>query len=381
MNAMPPITIEPVTTAGAMRDFVRLPRELYRGMPGFVPPLDLERHELFDRKKGPFFNHGDARFWIARRGGQAVGRISAQIDPAAPPGLASFGALDAADDREAVARLLAEAQAWVAAQGATTIRGPFTLSVNGEAGLLVEGRSEAPMILMPWHPDYLEGAVRAAGFAPVKDLLAFTLSVPDYVNSARHRPPKLGEDVRVRGLDLKRLPDEVEAFRALFNESWRDNWGFVPMQPGEVQRMGKAMRPFLYPDSAVVIEAGGELACFCLVLPNIFEFSAGIDGSLLPFGWATFAWRLLRQDFRSARMVLMGLKPRYRQSAAGAMMLIAMLDELVRRASRRDLETLEMSWILEDNRAVIGLIERAGGVARKRYRLYEKSVTPPAKAV
>ena len=67
-------------------------------------------------------------------------------------------------------------------------------------------------------------------------------------------------------------------------------------------------------------------------------------------------------------------------AAAGAMVLITMLDELVRRATKRKLETLEMSWILEDNRPVIGLIERAGGVARKRYRLYEKPVTPLARA-
>ncbi len=377
---MPPITIEPVTTARAMRTFVRLPRQLYRGMPGFVPPLDLERHELFDRKKGPFFNHGEARFWIGRRGPEAVGRISAQIDPAAPPGLASFGALDAADDPEAVVGLLVEAERWLRDRGASTIRGPFTLSVNGEAGLLVEGRQEAPMTLMPWHPPYLEAAILAAGFRPVKDLLAFTLSVPDYVGHARDRTLKLGDTVRIRGLDLKRLPEEVERFRDLFNESWHDNWGFVPMQQGEVQRMGRAMRPFLYPDSAVVIEIDGEMAAFCLVLPNIFEMSAGIEGTLLPFGWARFAWRLLRQDFRSARMVLMGLRPRYRQSAMGAMVLIAMLDELVRRAARRRLESLEMSWILEDNRPVIGLIERAGGVARKRYRLYEKSTTAPGRA-
>jgi hypothetical protein len=103
--------------------------------------------------------------------------------------------------------------------------------------------------------------------------------------------------------------------------------------------------------------------------------SAGIQGSLLPFGWATFGWRLLRQEFRSARVVLMGLRPRYRQTPMGAMVLIAMLDELARRAERRKVETVEMSWILEDNRPVIGIIERAGGVVRKRYRLYEKSIT------
>jgi hypothetical protein len=372
---MPPITIEPVTTARAMRQFIRLPRELYRGMPGFVPPLDMERGELFDRKKGSFFNHGEASFWIARRGPQAVGRISAQIDPFAPPGLGSFGALDAADDPEAVARLLGEAEGWVRARGASRIRGPFTLSINGEAGLLIEGQREDPMILMPWHPAYLESAVLGAGFAPVKDLLAFTLSVPNYVSPTRGRPVRLGDNVRVRGLDLKRLPEEIERFRELFNESWRDNWGFVPMQPGEAQRMGRAMRPFLYPDSAVVIEIGGEMACFCLMLPNIFDMSAGLQGSLLPFGWATFGWRLLRQEFRSARVVLMGLRPRYRQTPMGAMVLIAMLDELARRAERRKVETVEMSWILEDNRPVIGIIERAGGVVRKRYRLYEKSIT------
>jgi hypothetical protein len=230
------------------------------------------------------------------------------------------------------------------------------------------------MTLMPWHPAYLEPAILAAGYQPAKDLLAFTVSVPDYVSRARNRAAKVGGNVSIRGLDLKRLPEEVEQFRELFNESWRDNWGFVPMQPGEVQRMGRAMRPFLYPDSAVVIEIGGEMAAFCLVLPNIFDLSEGIDGSLLPFGWAKFGWRLLRQDFRSSRMVLMGLRPRDRRAVMGAMIIMAMLDELVRRSAQRKVETLEMSWILEDNRPVIGIIEQAGGVVRKRYRLYEKTL-------
>src|SRR3712207_1243432 len=109
---MSPLTIEPISGRRGLKEFAALPRRLYRGLPGYVPPLDLERLELLDPAQGPFFSHGTAQYFIARRGGEALGRISAQIDPAAPPGLAAFGCLDLADDPEIAARLVEAAEAW-----------------------------------------------------------------------------------------------------------------------------------------------------------------------------------------------------------------------------------------------------------------------------
>src|SRR6202049_2705818 len=101
------LIIEPVRTRKALTEFIRLPRRLYQRMPGYVAPLDVERRELIDPKKSPFFTHGEAAFWIARRDGRAIGRISAQIDSLGEEAIGLFGCFDAVDDPEVVARLLA----------------------------------------------------------------------------------------------------------------------------------------------------------------------------------------------------------------------------------------------------------------------------------
>ena len=82
----------------ALQEFVRLPRELYRGLRGYSAPLDLQKREELDRRKNPYFAHAEAAFWLARREGRPVGRISAQIDrleSSLRPGVGHFGLLAA----------------------------------------------------------------------------------------------------------------------------------------------------------------------------------------------------------------------------------------------------------------------------------------------
>jgi hypothetical protein len=41
---------------------------------------------------------------------------------------------------------------------------------------------------------------------------------------------------------------------------------------------------------------------------------------------------------------------------------------------RRGIREVELSWILEDNMGMRNIIEALGGVAYKRYRIFEKSL-------
>ena len=153
------VTVERVRTRAELTEFIALPRRLYDGMSGFVAPLDHERRQMLDPKKSAFFTHGVASYWIARRGGTAVGRVSAQIDFAADEPdareIGLFGCLDVVDDGEVVAALLRTAEAWLRERKRRIVRGPFLLSINGEPGLLVEGQGESPVTLLGWHPAYL----------------------------------------------------------------------------------------------------------------------------------------------------------------------------------------------------------------------------------
>jgi hypothetical protein len=111
------VTITPVESAADLDTFIRLPARLYDGMANYSAPLTIDRRALLDPAKASFFRHGKAQYWLAKRDGRPVGRISAQIDHAQPKGAFDdaglFGCLDAVDDLEVTGALLRAAEAWL----------------------------------------------------------------------------------------------------------------------------------------------------------------------------------------------------------------------------------------------------------------------------
>ena len=103
------IRIEPVTDKRDLGEFIALPSRLYRGQPGFVAPLALERQDALSAKKNPYFHHAEAQFFLARRHGETIGRISAQIDrlylERHRDATGQFGFLEAPDDPAVFAAL------------------------------------------------------------------------------------------------------------------------------------------------------------------------------------------------------------------------------------------------------------------------------------
>jgi len=98
-----PLEILPVRSKDEQRGFLRLPWSLYAHDPAWVPPLLVERrHHLSERN--PYFRHATFQAWIARRGSQTVGRISAQVDrlhlQRYDDQTGFFGLIEAQDDPE-----------------------------------------------------------------------------------------------------------------------------------------------------------------------------------------------------------------------------------------------------------------------------------------
>src|SRR5438445_10524680 len=76
------IVVSPVNGKSDLKAFINLPKRLYAGHKGYIPHLDVERREAFSPKKNPLFHHVEVQFFLARRAGRVVGRITAQIDRA-----------------------------------------------------------------------------------------------------------------------------------------------------------------------------------------------------------------------------------------------------------------------------------------------------------
>ena len=376
------VKIVPVEDKSALTRFIRFPWRIYHDDPQWIPPLVLERREHLNRRTNPYFQHAEARLWLALRDGRPVGRVSAQVDQASlrhhGDATGHFGFLEAEDDPEVFGALLATAEGWLAAQGMTQVRGPFSFSINDESGLLVEGFDRPPSLMMGHAKPYYAARVEQQGYRKAKDLIAYHYDVTSDPLPASAKPlvRRLEAEPRVvlRKLDRSRFAAELDAVLEVFNDAWSGNWGFVPLSSAEIAKLAKDLKPLILDDSLAIAEIDGTAAAFAIALPNLNEAIADLDGSLLPFGWAKLLYRLKFGKIRSGRMPLMGVRQRYHGTPWGAALAYAVIGKVNAGMRARGYTTGELSWILEDNASTRRIVESTGAVAYKTYRVYEKAL-------
>lgn len=373
-----PLQITPVVGRRDLNQFIRLPWSVYRNDPVWIPPLLVER-KLHLSRHNPFFAHARWRAWLARREGQPVGRISAQIDQLHleryQDATGFFGMLEAIDDPAVFAGLLAAAEHWLREQGMRRALGPFNLSINDECGLLVEGFDRPPVALMGHARPYYATRLEGYGYDAAKDLLAYWIEA-DFTVPARIQAvlQKAANRVRLRPLRRSRLAEELAILRDIFNDAWTQNWNFVPFTEAEFNQLGRTLAAVLDDDFVQIAEVDGAPAAMAILLPNLNEMIRDLDGRLAPFGWIKLLWRFKRRFPQTARVPLMGVRRRYQQSLLGAALAMLVIEGLHTAGRRRGVTGGELSWILEDNTAMRGLIEAIGGKIYKRYRIYQKEL-------
>jgi len=359
-----------------LKDFIRLPWSIYRDDPNWVAPLLIEQKQRYSNKN-PFFEHARWQAWVAYRNGKPVGRISAQIDQLYleryPDRTGHFGSLEAEDDPAVFSRLFATAETWLLGEGMSLVTGPFNLSINEEAGLLVDGFDTPPRIMMGHNPPYYGTHIEANGFKPARDLLAYH-QPPSYEfsPSMQRLLERLSGRINIRHLNRKALDDELAILRHIFNDAWSENWGFVPFTEAEFKEVGKAMTLLLDDDFVQIAEVDGEPAAMIIGLPDINQAIQDLNGRLFPLGWLKLLWRIKVRYPTHARIPLMGVLKKYQNTRLGPALAFAVTEALRAPFVRRGIEDVEMSWILDNNRGMRNIIEQLGGVEYKRYRLYEK---------
>lgn len=369
--------IVPVLDPRALDRFIRLPQILLRDDPSFVTPLLSERRDALTAKGNPFFGHADVALFLAQRDGRDVGRISAQRDHLlADTRIGHFGMLMAIDDGDVVDALLAAAEGWLRSRGLSVVQGPFSLSINEETGLLVRGFDTPPMLMMPHDPPYLGAHLDRLGYAKARDLYAYisqtSTSLPP--GASRMVARGLPSNVTLRQLRMPQLAEDIAALVDIFNDGWSNHWGFVPITREEIAHIAKAMRPLLHERLVWFADVDGVPAAFGLCLPNLNEAIRDLSGSLLPFGWAKLLWRLKVTGVKTARVPLMGMRKQFSNTLLGQLLPLHVCESLRREAAAMGIRSLEMSWVLEDNKPMRHLAEAIGASAYKTYRVYEKAL-------
>lgn len=374
-----PVTITPVRSGRDLLDWLDLPERIQGGDPHWVAPLRIEQKRLLDRRKNPFFRRGDAEFFLARRGAHCLGRISAHT--ALPMAglteatLGTFGFFECVDDPGAASQLLRAAEAWLTAHGARTLLGPMNFSLNAECGVLVEGFDSPPFLLMNHNPPYYGRLLEDDGYRKRMDLYAWRYTIGDMpaalVRLADRVKKRAG--LTLRALDPSRFEEDARKVLRLFNDAWKDNWGFTPMHPDEFDEAIRELRRIVDPELVLIAEKEGREVAIAVSLPNLNEALAGLSGRLFPFGVFKLLWRLKVARPKTARCLMLGIDQTDRGFATlglSALLYVAMNEA----GRRRGVTWGELSWTLENNDAINNGIAATGAVRYKTYRIYEKDL-------
>lgn len=376
------LRILPVETGKQFDDFLHMPWSVYRDDPNWVPPLLMELKERLDAKKNPYFKHARMKYWLAYRGDHAVGRVSAQIDDLGIRHLGekigNFGFFECQNDPEAAKALLAAAEAWLKAEGMDKIYGPYCPSLNEEPGILVEGFDSPPMMLMAHSQPYYAALVEAAGYGKIKDVYAYYRDIrrpflPESVKKLISRVEAAGR-IRLRRIDMKHYDRDLSIILDIFNDAWHENWGYVPMTDAELKHTADGMKLLIREEYVYIAELEGEAVGMMVTLPNLNEIAARIKGRLLPFGWAKFLWWLKIGRHRTVRVPLMGVRQSIQNKPSGAAIAFMLIETIRGNAAVNGATHAELSWILEDNLRMRGILDRIGCAVYKTYRIFGKSL-------
>jgi GNAT superfamily N-acetyltransferase len=363
-------TVEVVEDRRGLQAFLRVPEAIYRGDPRWVPPLRRDERARLS-PSNPFFAHAEARLFLARQGGEVVGRVAAIVDrwhlERWGDGAGFFGFFESVEDSAVATALFAAVRKWLGEKGLASLRGPFNPSTNDMCGLLTAGFEHPPRILMPYNPAYYPTLFESVGLRPIRELLAYELEPPPALPEAVNRVAETAatRGCRVRPLDPRRLAEGAEAFRQVYNAAWSENWGFVPMSEGEVAWMASQLREVLIPDLALIAEWDGRPVGFFLCLPDVNPALRVLKGRLTPWGLCRFL--LMRRRVDELRLILLGVVPEYRRRGVEALLLRQAYGAVRRLGYRR----VELGWILEENALIRQTTKRWEAREVKRYRIYE----------
>ncbi len=371
---MSTVTVAPVQTPRDFDRFVRLPFDLYRNDPYWVPPLISEEYKKLN-KNSTFFTIGEAEYFLAFQDGRPVGRISAHInhqyEKYQDQETGFFGFFECINDQKVADGLLDAASEYLRGKGKKRILGPMSFCIYDISGVLYEGFDSSPVILLAYNPPYYNDLLTQTGFKKAIDWYAFLVT-----KEAPIRPElfKVKErilrqkDLQIVPLNMKEFDDRVRDVGHIFAEAWMENWGHVPLTERQIQDFAEELKLVVVPEVTYFAFYKGECIGFSLSIKDINPALKKANGRLFPFGLIKIL--LASRKLTRLRTIAMGVLKEHRHRGIDIAFYLKTIEE----GTRLGYVESECSIIVETNHRMIGALEDLSAKRYKTYRFYEKPI-------
>jgi len=349
------VQIVEVTTSRQLRAFIAFPFSLYRDNPYWVPPLRFDERNTLRRDKNPAFENCTARYWLATRNGNPVGRIAGIINHAYVKiwgrTTARFGWLDFIDDQEVFSALFDTVERWARNEGMTALHGPMGFSDMDREGMLVEGFDELGTMATLYNFPYYPGHMERRGYVKDVDWLEYRITVPDEIPEKALRIAAItGERRGVRVLPARSSRDLLPYAHQIFeiiNDTYQDLFGFVPMSKKEIDYYVRLYMPNVSPEyTKILVDTDNRAAGFVIGMPSLSRALQKAQGHLFPFGFIHLLLAMKRP--RYVDLYLGAIRKDLQGKGADALLITALGESCI----RNGIKAAESNVELEDNKLV-----------------------------
>lgn len=370
------IEIKKVETGRDKKEFLNFPLRMYKDNPNFVPPLYGDEKKIFD-KDFVYNDSCETAYYLAKRNGVTVGRISAILQKASNEKHGEkrvrFTRFDCENDEEAAKALFKAVEDFAVEKGMDTVCGPLGFSDLEREGLLVEGFDELSTFEEQYNAEYYGALVEACGYKKEVDWVESKVYLPDEKEAANIK--KMSDFVMKRyGLHLPKckntsefLEKYADDFFDLLDVAYEGLYGTVPFTDGMKKMMMANFKLIIdIRHVTVVLNEKNEVVCLGLCFPSLAKALQKSRGKLTP----PALFRVLKA-IRKPEIIDLGLiavRPDYINCGITAIIAAGLVDIL----KQDGVKYAETNLNLEDNFAIQNLWKRFNAERHKRRRSYVK---------
>ena len=358
--------LEEVTTKKQIREFLDLPKRLYKDEKNWICPLNNDIEKRFDPDRNELLQNGEAVRWLLRdETGQTVGRIAAFYNRGEVFGdddvrAGGCGFFECIDDKNASAMLFDASRDWLKERGWDAMDGPINFGDRSEFwGVLVEGFTE-PLYCNPYNFPYYAEHFEAYGFQNYFNQRSYlrTLIVGDLNPAITEKAERLfaTPGYKFGYASEKKLEDYAEDFRKIYNKAWAPFTNVKPIDSEHARKILKNLKPIVDRRLLYFAYHDKEPIGFFLMVPDINQIIKKFNGKL-------GLWQKIRlvADLKWRKKVdrifgiIFGVAPEYQGKGVEAGMIRKF--EIMIENEKHPYKTLEMAWIGDFNPVMMRMAE------------------------
>ena len=367
------ITIKEIKTKNELKQFIRYPKQLYKGCPYYVPALEADEYKMLTEHPAKAFC--DVRLWLAYKNGKIVGRIGGIINhrynELKDKKRIRFGWFDVDNDPEVAKALFKTVEDWGREQSLLEICGPSRFSNMEKQGMLVEGFDVLTTISSEYNYPYYPIFMDELGYEKEEDYLQFKIDIREINESVKALSERIAERYSIRMKefkDKKELIKYAEPFFKALNDSFVNIYNFIPLTDAEIAYVIKNNFSIADKDLVgILVDENDQVIGFSMSVPSLSEAFRKANGKLFPFGWYHILKALKKND--TVDLYITGVLPEWINRGVHALYHYKLHQNYIDKGYKEAITT----QMLESNPA-LRVWEKYGAIPTTRRRCYVKNL-------